>query len=125
MKVIDPSYSRPVFQGDVMFTRCQEIPKEAKLIDGNIVAHSETGHHHVAEGAEVYTCDDGLTLYMQMTGLSDAKKAKAKGPQHVDVVHKRSFDTHETLRLLGNPGDIWKIRRQREYVPEGWRRVED
>ena len=36
--------------------------------------------------------------------------------------HLRSFDTHETIKL---PVGTFEIRRQREYTPEGWRRVED
>ena len=39
-----------------------------------------------------------------------------------DVVHLRAHDTHETLRLLQG---YWEVRRQREWTPEGWRRVED
>ena len=31
----------------------------------------------------------------------------------------------ETLRLMGGVGSIWEVRRQREYVPNGWRRVQD
>jgi hypothetical protein len=41
---------------------------------------------------------------------------------HADVVHLRGLDTHETLRL---PRGTWEIRRQQEWSPEGWRRVED
>jgi hypothetical protein len=36
--------------------------------------------------------------------------------------HKRTFDTHESI--LFEPGN-YKVRRQREYTPEGFRRVED
>lgn len=102
------------FQGDVMIQAVCEIPKDAKAVEGGIVAHSETGHHHVAERAKVYAAPDGMTLFMQAVGKS------------IDVVHHRPWDTHETIRLLGDqPGQIWKVKRQREYVPEGWRRVED
>lgn len=113
MKIIKTDAVGPVFQGDVMFVRVDALPKDAKATKDNIVAHSETGHHHVAERAKVFTVPDGETLYMSAIGKS------------IDVVHKRPTDTHETIRLLGEPGAIWKIRRQREYVPEGWRRVED
>jgi hypothetical protein len=34
----------------------------------------------------------------------------------------RSFDTHETLNI---PPGIYEVRRQREYVPEGWRKAQD
>ena len=42
--------------------------------------------------------------------------------EFADVEHLWPFDTHETIRLT--PGK-WEIRRQREWSPEGWRRVED
>lgn len=113
MKTIKKSSSAPVFQGDIMLTRVAKLPADAKPQKGNIVAHSETGHHHVAERAKVFTVPDGETLYLQALGKS------------VDVVHKRNYDTHETLRLQGEPGQVWKIRRQREHTPEGWRRVAD
>ncbi len=107
-----------VFQGDVAFIRVAKLPKGAKKAKDAIVAHSETGHNHVAERAQVYvdpaTVDSGMTLYM-----------KALGNDGIDIVHHRSWDTHETLRLLGDEGSVFKIQRQREYTPEGWRRVED
>lgn len=116
MQTINKDNNQPVFQGDVMFTRVDALPEGLKKKADCIVAHSETGHHHVAEAAlapHVFECDDGRTLYMRALGES------------VDVVHKRPFDTHETVRLLGEPGQVWRIRRQREYVPEGWRMVAD
>jgi hypothetical protein len=102
------------FQGDVAFERVAKIPELAVRSKDTIVAHSETGHHHVATRAQVFTMpDDGQTLYMRALGKS------------VDIVHKRPHDTHETLRFLTKPGDVIKIRRQREYTPAGWRRVQD
>lgn len=113
MKTIKKSDEGLVFQGDVAFERATSIPKEAKAVMGAVVAHSETGHHHCAERAKVYAMPDGMTLYMRAIGKS------------VDVVHQRPFDTHETLRFESKPGDIWKVRRQREHTPAGWRQVAD
>jgi hypothetical protein len=39
-----------------------------------------------------------------------------------EITHLRSFDTHETL--LVPPGN-YEVRRQREYVPEGFRKAAD
>ena len=36
--------------------------------------------------------------------------------------HLRTFDTHETLAI---PPGVYELRRQREAVPEGWRRAQD
>lgn len=100
------------FQGDVMFMRVDALPNNVKLEEDKtlIVAHSETGHNHVVEGgASTLLRQDPMTSYLVVNGLAD-------------VVHKRSYDTHETLRL--KPG-VWRVGRQREHTPEGWRRVED
>lgn len=108
-------------QGDVVFRRIPALPKgvtEEKRVGKLIVAHSETGHHHSIHSGEVKMFrkleSDALVCYLQLEGVD-----------HCDVVHERPFDTHETIRLLGGPGAVWEIRRQREYVPNGWRRVED
>lgn len=113
MKTIKKTDTGIVFQGDVAFMRVDKLPADAKAAKTNVVAHSETQHHHVVERAKVFTVDDGQTLYMRAIGKS------------IDVVHQRPHDTHETIRLLGEPGAIWRIRRQREYVPEGWRQIAD
>jgi hypothetical protein len=102
------------FQGDICIVRCENLPPGLEEVKDRVVAHSETGHHHVAERAKVYKAPDGMTLYMQAVGKS------------IDLVHKRPYDTHETIRVEGlKPGDTFKVKRQREHTPEGWRRVED
>lgn len=113
MKSVDKNDKRIVFQGDVAIVRVDFIPKDVKEQSTNIIGHSETGHHHVAERAKVYDAPDGMTLYMQAIG------------QSIDIVHKRPYDTHETLRLLTKPGDVFKVRRQREHTPGGWVKVQD
>jgi len=104
-------------QGDVVFLRVEKLPDDAvKNRDQSLViAHSETGHHHVATGGEHYLLkDDPMVAYLAITNP-------------VKIEHKRPFDTHEPLELYAKKeGEtIWEIRRQREYVPEGWRQVED
>ncbi len=108
--------SRIAAQGDVLFRRVESVPvtHSADKSDGRIiVTHSETGHHHAIDDVGVVMFSsptDPFVCYLQIAG------------EHADVVHHRSFDTHETLRLLkGN----WEVRRQREHTPEGFRRVED
>lgn len=103
-------------QGDVLFRRIDEISADAaeqvrKRGQALVVAHSETGHHHVvrAERARLFGAESSLVAYLL-----------AEEP--VEVEHLRPYDTHETIAL--SPGK-WEIRRQREWVPEGWRRVAD
>jgi len=108
-------------QGDLLIRKIEKLPVNIKQVsaqNGNyIVAHSETGHHHViAERPNVmlYASDDLMVSYLQVVEATDEVETFIK--------HLRSFDTHEPI--LFNPG-IYELRRQREYTPEGWRKVED
>jgi hypothetical protein len=108
-------------QGDVLFRRVTKIPDGFVAVERKgalVVAHSETGHHHVIEipGVTMHErADSPLVAYLKM---GDDVRA-------FDVVHQRPWDTHDTLRCVGKPGDVWELRRQREHTPEGWRRVQD
>lgn len=106
-------------QGDCLFRRVATVPSgfaKAKPAKRIVVAHSETGHHHAIDdtGVIMYESKDPLVCYLAL-----------EGTDHCDVVHHRSYDTHETMRLGGGMGAVWEVRRQREWAPEGWRRVED
>lgn len=109
-------------QGDLIIRRVKALPENTKIVEESksiVVAHSETGHNHVA------VCEKKMTRF-EVPG--DALKSYLKAGDdvdHFDVEHMRSFDTHETLRFLCNPGDVFEVRRQREWTPEGWKRVED
>jgi len=105
------------FQGDVCFRRIDALPADAveQKADGRIVvAHSETGHHHAIDAGEAKLFEraqrNPMICFLSIGG------------DYADVVHHRSHDTHETVRLLRG---CWEVRRQREHTPEGWRRVED
>lgn len=108
-------------QGDLMIIRMKDgesLPenlKEVKPEGGKlIVAHSETGHHHflaAVPGVEYFSDPaDNMTCYLRISG------------EAADLIHDRSFDTHETISITEG---TYKLRRQREYTPEGYRRVED
>jgi len=103
-------------QGDVMFIRVDTIPANVVPVeqkDGHfVVAHSETGHDHVLESRNAQMLIDKTNEFVAYVKIS----------KETEVKHKRSFDTHESLLL--SPGN-YEIRRQREYVPEGFRKVAD
>lgn len=103
-------------QGDVLFRRVTKIPEGYTESDDRVVAHSETGHNHVAVGE--------LTVYRNP---SDQMLAYMRTEEPIIIEHHRDHDTHEEMQLWsGEKGEVvWEIRRQREYTPEGWRRVED
>ena len=104
-------------QGDVYIRRVGGLPKNVVRVpeDKNkvVVAHSETGHNHVMNGGAV-------EMYRPETHFDFDSWLVVKEPTTLD--HQREFDTHESI--LFEPG-IYRVRRQREYTPEGFRRVED
>jgi len=108
-------------QGDLLIRRIDSIPTNAKMeesVNGQfIVAHSETGHNHVvmeSPSVKYLVTDDPMVSYLQVLEATDATE--------VLIEHLRSFDTHAPIVI--SPGN-YEIRRQREYTPEGWRRVQD
>ena len=108
--------NRPSFQGDICIRRVDNMPKGLKVAEienGNyIVAHSETGHHHVIDSRTAQMLVDETNAFIAYLSVREP----------VDLVHLRDHDTHEALHF--EPG-IYEVRRQREYTPEGFRRVED
>lgn len=110
--------NKPMAQGDLLIIPVKALPKNVKaaIPEGRhyIVAHSETGHHHVIEKtrAEVFeAADDSFIAYIKTLG------------DGAEITHERSFDTHETIAL--EPNKFYEIRRQREWVPEGFRKAAD
>jgi len=111
------TFEKQAAQGDVLFRRIGVLPTgvaHVPPVDGRVVvAHSETGHHHAfeaeAENVFLYSTSDELVSYLEIK-----KPAVLK--------HYRMFDQHE--EILFEQG-IYEIRRQREWSPDGWRRVED
>lgn len=108
-------FQKQAAQGDVLITRIDALPDdvaEAKPENGQfIVGHSETGHHHaVAErGVQMFRGDNPLVMFLVVT-------------EPTALEHHRAWDTHEALEVT--PG-TYEVRNQREYSPEGWRRVAD
>ena len=103
------------FQGDLCIIPIARIPDglDEAQPDGagnHVVAHSETGHHHVVSSlaARVWVAS-AMLAYMRVR-------------EQAELLHMRPFDQHEALSLP--PGD-YQILRQREGAPAGWRRVED
>lgn len=108
-------------QGDLLLRRVESLPANAIRVEPEngvyVVAHSETGHNHVIVAdrpVSLYTTGDPMISYLQVVESCD----------EVEVIlrHLRDFDTHEPISI---PPGTYEIRRQREYTPQGWRRVED
>jgi hypothetical protein len=112
--------NRMAAQGDFVIVRVKDIPEGLAPVaprgDYHVVAHSETGHDHVMLMDRVEVFQDPKTseadLYEMFLNVT--------GP--TEITHLRSYDTHEPILV---PPGKYMIRRQREYMPEGFRRAQD
>lgn len=104
-------------QGDIYIRRVASLPQGVVRVEPEgeriIVTHSETGHHHVMAGGTV-------EMYRPTKNFDWDAWLVVKEPTPLE--HLRAHDTHESI--LFEPG-VYHVRRQREYTPEGLRRVED
>ena len=107
---------KPSFQGDLMIRRIDALPRNIAPVEANrgkhILAHSETGHHHVVEANRAEYFVDKMNAFIHFLKVSE----------EAAVTHERSYHTHAALTL---PPGLYEVRQQREYTPEGFRRVED
>jgi len=112
------TFNRIAAQGDLLLIRVDSLPEgmtEAKPVDGkHVLAHSETGHHH--------TVDAGDVVLYEAPNTGDALEAAIRVLRKTQVSHERGFDTHESIGI--DPG-LYRVKRQREYTPEGYRRAQD
>lgn len=114
------TFQNTAAQGDVCFVRRDTLPSgltEIAPVDGRIVVtHSETGHDHVMvldrapePAVRMYGGDNPLIAWLQVN-------------RPTPLQHLRPHDTHQPIMFgVG----VYEVRRQREYTPEGFRRVED
>ena len=109
-------------QGDVMILRIDKLPENIHPAkpDGThyVVAHSESGHHHVIEdrpNVKFFTSDDPMISYLQVDAAIDETEALLK---HLKV----GKDAHETISFGAG---FYRINRQRENTPKGLRPVQD
>ena len=112
-----PTFTHQGAQGDMLLTRIDQIPIDAtkqssEYNDVHIVTHSETGHHHVVDSQDVD--------FFQSANDSFVSFLKVKKP--TNLRHLRDTDTHLPLQL--DPG-IYRVNRQVEYIPGGFRQVQD
>lgn len=103
-----------IAQGDLLIEKIETIPENLTAVkseDNHVLAHSETGHHHIvsAEKVNYYPAND------EFFGYLDVK-------QEAQIIHLRGFDTHAPINLKEGK---YKVTRQREYTPQGYRRVLD
>jgi hypothetical protein len=92
-------------QGDLLIVKVGAIPKDAVKCDNRILAEGEvTNHLHELDSGEVYMEKD--TLYFRV----GVEKATLVHPEHKPLTFEHG---------------VYRVIRQREYQPQGWRRVSD
>lgn len=83
--------TRPSFQGDLMIRRIDAVPAGLKTAVAergvHILAHSETGHHHVIESRAADRFIDEANAFIAYLEVMEPTELK----------HLRDHDTHETL----------------------------
>jgi len=114
------TFTKMAAQGDFIIIRIDDIPADVEKLEAEngqyVIAHSETGHNHVM------TMERVQAFKPKNVEDRDLYELFLSVEQPTEINHLRSFDTHETL--LVPPGN-YQVRRQREYVPEGYRRAAD
>ena len=88
-----------------------EVPPSS---EGHVVAHSETGHHHVIEKRHDIRQFSGMDMFRGFLEIAGDKPA--------ELVHLRDHHTHAPQVVA--PG-AWLIQRQAAYTPQGWERARD
>lgn len=93
--------------GEITFIRVDALPDgfvSEQATNGEfVVAHSETGHHHVLEAPGVEYMPDREDAMVAWVRIQNGDGAKLK--------HKRNNDTHRTLTI--KPG-LYRINHARE-----------
>jgi hypothetical protein len=101
--------------GECLLLPVDKLPKgKTSKVTSKIVAHSETGHHHVVEASQEFEVMGSLEkqdLYLRL--FEPAK-----------LVHKKATEKHKDLVV---PKGDWKILHKTEYDPFNSliRRVQD
>jgi hypothetical protein len=93
-------------QGDLLIVKVDKIPEGTVRQKSRVLAEGEvTGHLHELDSGEVYEKEETLYFKVAQGGISTLNH-----PEHKAV----KFDSGE-----------YKVIKQREYEPRGWRYVRD
>lgn len=95
-----------VRQGDLLIVRVDGLPENSVLQSHRVLAEGEaTGHMHELDSGELYE-REGTLFFKVLEGQKTTLNHQEHGP------------------ITFVPG-VYKVIRQREYEPRGWRRVAD
>lgn len=95
----------PIQHGEALLFPVDSLPKgDLRTSKAEIVAHSETGHHHVVVSKkpfEVMGDVEKHDLYIRLF-------------EPAELEHKKTTNKHRTLKV---PAGIWKVLHKTEYNP--------
>lgn len=95
-----------VRQGDLLIVKVDALPEGCVMPGHRVLAEGEaTGHKHELDSGDVYEKEG--TLFFR---VYDEQRTTLKHEEHGPITFE--------------PG-VYKVIRQREYEPRGWRRVAD
>ena len=108
-------------QGELILRKIEKIPKDAKPVGGDILSHSETGHHHrFRDLSEALTMIDvghlGITVQEPKWQLYEApdKQMFARVKKPIELFHDGSDDEknigHKTYTIPPGDYNFWKKR---------------
>lgn len=103
--------TRMIRHGEMLLIPVDTLPENVEQVfEGReyIVAHSETGHHHVA----VAEAPSGLTIFKPIGADSPDIYMKVSAPSKIE--HRKTFDQHETKGIAEG---IYLCRPKTEYDP--------
>jgi hypothetical protein len=108
---------RQIAQGDLLFVPVEEIPNkgEQKEIKDGVIARGEIhGHlHRISQGSEA--------VLKSIIGVLYIEAIRACTVEHVNEYSMPTGEHNEVILPTGN----WKVKRQQEWTPEGYRQVAD
>ena len=88
--------------GELLLIPVLEMPEgNPSKVKNYTAAHSETGHNHVLEGDIMVIEREGKDVFIELE-------------EDTDLVHKKSFDNHNTLTV---PKGIYRLLKKKEYDP--------
>jgi hypothetical protein len=94
-------------QGDLFFVKVKKELSDGEVVKDGVIARGEvTGHTH------------------RIRGGSQAALMLIAGVAYVHALRETAID-HEEHGTITLPSGNWEVKRQREYAPDGWRRVAD